>query len=125
MELTINRRTLRRLIFTVRDGRQHLLDRDEREMAEKVFKEFDGYLLGSIGWADFSIKWDIGPGKPEEYKKASIKILSLQEWGEEIVNLWEWKQYKKEFIDLYGKNAVPPPCFTRQERIGNGSKGNL
>lgn len=121
----INRRTLRRMIFTVRDGRQHLLDKNERELAEEVEKEFTGYLLGAIGWADFAVKWDISPGDPEDAGKASRQERSLFAWGENIINLWEWKEYIKEFSNIYGHRAVPPPCFTRQERLSNGSENNL
>jgi hypothetical protein len=125
MDELIDRRTLRRMIFTVREGRIETLDRDERQLAEEVRQEFDGYLLGSIGWSDFTTKWDIGPGRPEEAHMASRKKLLIADWGGEIINLWEWKQYVKEFIDLYGKTASPPPCFTRQGRLDNGSQSNL
>jgi hypothetical protein len=113
------------MIFTIGNGREDSLDRDERELVKEVRRVFDGYLLGPVGWADFSFAWDISPGDPKEARNASIRELSLEEWGGEIMILWEWKTYLKEFIDIHGKDVAPPPCFTRQERLGNGSKSNL
>lgn len=129
MDRVINRRTLRRMIFTIREGRENLLDRDERDMVEEVRQEFEGYLLGHIGWADFSIKWDINPGSIEDEGRWPFIEKPISEWGENIMNLWEWKEWLQEFKEFnekkYGKkrakNMVPPPCFTRQQRIGNGS----
>jgi len=115
--MNIDRRTLRRMIFTIGNDKVGCLDRDERRIAKEVRRVFNGYLLGSIGWADFSFTWDISPGDPKEARNASVRKLSLNEWGGEIIVLWEWKKYLKEFIDIHGKNIVPPPCFTRQSKL--------
>jgi hypothetical protein len=107
----VSRRQLRRLIFTIRDDRVDLLDNNDKEKASLVYKYIDGFLLGSIGWADFSLKWDIHP----EYPDCDVEIISL----------FEWKEWLHRWIGKYGKDAIPPPCFTRQGRLKNGGEGNI
>lgn len=123
--IEITRRQLRNAIHHIAMGRLNVLDKQERQIAEEVKTVFNGYLLGSIGWADFSWKWDINPGPPEKYQEASIRKMGINQWGGEIINLWEWKQWTQDFINLFGRNAVPPPCFTQQEKLDNGGKDNI
>jgi len=117
MDELINRRLLRRMIFMVRHNTKHILDKKEIELVEKVEQEFTGYLLGPIGWGDFTMKWDISPGHPTEAKDASRVKRTIADWGDSIINLWEWKDYLKDFKNIFGDQAIPPPCFTRQERL--------
>jgi hypothetical protein len=121
--MEISRRQLRYLLFSVRDQRNNL-DKDEQELAEEVYRVFHGYLLGSVGWLDFSFKWDINPGPVEDENIWSQRKLSIADWSAEIINLWEWKEWSSKFQELYGKERkFPPPCFTRQEVLGHGRKG--
>ena len=128
MSQVISRRTLRRMIFMVRENSIQLLDRDERKIAEEVRNEFAGYLLGPMNWDDFTIKWDISPGLIDDDGMWSLRKKSIIEWCEQIIDIWEWKEWLREFATFneqkYGKDharkAIPPPCFTRQERMING-----
>jgi hypothetical protein len=116
--IMLSRRQLRHVLFAVSHQRVENLDRKEKEWAEQVQNIFHGYLLGSIGWTDFSFKWDINPGPVEEDGTWSRRKQSIHNWTEEIINLWEWKDWLRNFKKLYGKDKVPPPCFTRQEKVG-------
>ena len=114
MDREITRSTLRRAIFAVRMGKKDILDRDQREIADEVEREFSGYLLGAIGWADFSIKWDIHPEKHFTNEK-----LTIAQWGEYIISYFEWKEWLSSWTKAKQsegiKSPIPPPCFSRQE----------
>jgi hypothetical protein len=118
--MKISRRILRRIIFAVRDQRVETLDRQDKVLAEAVQDIFNGYMLGAIGWLDFSFKWDINPGPVEDDNTWSLRELSLEDWSAEVMNLWEWKEWMRQFEESYGKTRIPPPCFTRQGLVGNG-----
>ncbi len=122
--MEIPRRRLRRLLFAIRDNAGNL-DREDRDLRDLIYEDFNGYLSGAFGWQDFSFKWDISPGLPKEVNNASHRKLNISDWAGEIMVLWEWKSYMKQFEELYGKFAILPTCFTRQETINNGTKSNI
>jgi hypothetical protein len=116
-----SRSHIRRLLFAVRDNRINMLDRDDRGIAEEVYKEFNGYLLGSIGWPDFSFKWDLHPNISIEDLSLIDRVLTIKEWTEKIISLFEWKEWRNKLNECHkGKKIIPPPCFTRQEQVLNG-----
>jgi hypothetical protein len=102
------RRLLRRILFAIRHDNVKMLDCEDREQADQIHEHFNGFLLGAIGWTDFSIKWDIHPDYPE--------------CDHEIISLFEWKTWLNKWQEKNGVNAIPPPCFTRQGMLGNGSQ---
>ena len=103
----LNRRQIRYYLFLVRDQREFLLNEGEREEAQEVYDYFNGYLIGAIGWADFTFKWDVHPDEP-------LQIMSLFDWHTYLVPLVEeWGSEEQAILRA-------PPAFTHQERLDGG-----
>lgn len=111
----LSRSQIRRLLFAIKNKKVGKLDRDDKRLAEEVFKEFNGYLLGSIGWLDFTFKWDIHPNIDIKTLNIIDKKLPISQWTEKIISLFEWKEWLDNFKRQHPEQyKIPPACFTRQ-----------
>ncbi len=103
----LTRRQVRYYLFLVRDQREFLLNQTERDEAQAIWDHFNGYLIGAIGWADFSFKWDVHPDEPLE-----------------IMSKFDWHNYLEPLVAQYGSEEQAilraPPAFTHQERLDGG-----